>query len=111
MLNSIIIVSALVVLHFIADFILKSDYVARNKSKNNWVLLEHVTIYSLPFIAFISPLYALINAILHLCVDYVTSRLTGKLWASGEVYWFFAVIGLDQLLHILSLIWTYYLLF
>lgn len=104
-------VSMLLILHFISDFILQSDYVARNKSKDNKILLRHVFIYSVPFIIFISPLYGAINGTIHFGIDYVTSRLTGKLWASGKTHWFFVVIGFDQLLHVLSLIWTYELLF
>ncbi len=100
--------SALLTLHFIADFIMQSDYVARNKSKSNLVLLKHVTIYALPFMLLISPLYGTVNGVLHFIVDYFTSRLTGRLWGAGKVHWFFVTIGFDQLLHALILIWTYY---
>ena len=97
--------------HFVADFMLQSDYMAKNKSKSNKVLLLHVSVYALPFMFIISPLYGIINGILHFGVDYVTSRRSSKLWADGEVHWFFVVIGFDQLLHILMLMWTYHLLF
>ena len=100
----------ILILHFIADFILQSDYVPQNKSKSNKVLLQHIVIYGLPFLL-ISPLYAIVNAILHGIVDYNTSRLSSKLWAKKEVHWFFVVIGADQLLHMLALIWTYKLMF
>ena len=106
-----LIIADLLVIHFVTDFVLQSNYVAQNKSKSNWVLLQHVLIYSTPFTLLISPLYGLINGILHFGIDYFTSRLSGKLWARGEVHNFFVVIGFDQLLHALSLIGTYYLLF
>lgn len=98
-------------IHFVADFLLQSDYMAKNKSKSNTILFYHVSVYSIPFMFIISPLYGIINGILHFGVDYVTSRRSSKLWADGKVHWFFVVIGFDQLLHILMLMWTYYLLF
>ena len=101
----------LLVLHWVADFVLQSDRVAQNKSKSNLVLLEHITIYSLPFILFFGPVFAIVNAIIHGLVDYYTSRLTSKLWADGQVHNFFVVIGFDQLLHISTLVITYNLLF
>ncbi len=110
-METYIIIAILLITHFIADFVLQEDRVAKGKSKSNWILAEHVTIYMLPFIFIVSPLYALINGILHFAIDYFTSRLTGKLWAEGRVHDFFVVIGFDQLLHALSLIGTYYLMF
>ena len=96
-------------IHFIADFVLQSDRVAKGKSKDSWVLLEHGTIYMIPLLL-ISPMYALVNASIHITIDYFTSRLSGKLWARGEVHNFFVVIGFDQLLHVLTLLWTYKLI-
>lgn len=97
----------LVWLHFVADFVLQSDKMAKGKSKDNVILLSHVAVYSLPFLYF-GIMYAIVNVFLHFCIDYVTSRATGKLWAKGEVHWFFVVIGLDQALHLTSLILTYH---
>ena len=106
-----LIVAVLIAIHFVADFVLQSDWMARNKSKDNKALLLHVSVYSIPFMVLISPLYGVINGILHFGIDYFTSRLSGRLWARGEVHNFFVIIGFDQLLHALSLIGTYYLLF
>lgn len=96
-------------LHFIADFILQSDRVATGKSKSNLILLEHVAIYSLPFMV-LGFEYAVANAMLHFVVDWLTSRLTSSLWKRGERHWFFVVIGLDQAIHLTCLIATYELL-
>ena len=104
-------ISIILVIHFVADFVLQSDWMAKNKSKDNKALLLHVSVYSIPFMLLISPLYGLINGILHFAIDYTTARLSSKLWARGDVHNFFVVIGFDQLLHALSLLWTYYLLF
>lgn len=99
-LNSII---GLLILHFISDFILQSDWMAQNKSNSNKVLGLHVLTYSIPFLL-IGPTFAVVNGIFHFITDYVTSRITKRLWAKKEVHWFFVIIGLDQLLHYIVLL-------
>lgn len=84
---------------------------ATNKSKSNLALLSHVTAYTIPFMVIISPLYGLVNGVIHFIIDYNTSRVSSKLWADKKTHWFFVTIGFDQLLHALTLIWTYKLLF
>ena len=106
-LKTIIII---LIIHFIADFVLQSSWMAQNKSKSNIALLTHVLVYMVPFLL-IGFWYALLNAFLHFIIDYNTSRLTSKLWAEGKVHWFFVVIGLDQTLHFICLFSTYILLF
>lgn len=51
----IITVIFIMTIHFIADFILQSDWMAKNKSKSNKALLAHVSIYTL-VLAIISPI-------------------------------------------------------
>jgi len=100
------IVLLLVWLHFIADFVFQSDYMAQNKSKSNQVLLLHVLVYSLPFYI-IGWEFALLNGAMHFVVDYITSRITSRLWAKKEVHWFFVVVGLDQAIHMTCLFVSY----
>lgn len=92
-------------LHFIGDFILQTDAMAKNKSTSLKWLAHHVTVYSLP-LYFIGWKFALTNAGLHLCVDFVTSKITSRLWSAGKTHWFFVVIGLDQFIHASCLILT-----
>ncbi len=107
---SLEIILALVWLHFFCDFILQSDRVAKEKSKDNAVLLEHVLIYGAPFLVF-GLEYATINAILHGMIDFVTSRMTSRLWARSQRHWFFVTIGFDQALHLTCLLATYQWMF
>ena len=102
--------------HFIGDFILQSDYHAQGKSKNSWILAQHVAMYSIPFIALglfipISIAWIVFNAIAHFSTDFVTSRITSKLWAEKKVHWFFVTIGADQSIHFTTLFASYYDLF
>lgn len=103
-------VLALVWMHTFADFFLQTDKMAINKSSSNRWMAIHVGVYSLVFVIF-SPLFALVNFILHFMTDYVSSRLTTRLWKSGERHWFFVVIGVDQALHMTALLLTYKYMF
>jgi hypothetical protein len=97
-------------LHFTADFILQSEFMAKGKSKSNKILLYHVSIYSIPFIL-IGPLYAAVNGALHFVVDYITARMTTKYWEQKRISLFFNVIGFDQVLHFTILMVTYNYMF
>lgn len=125
---------SVLVVHFIADFLLQSDWMAVNKSKSNAALTAHVTVYAACFLVF-GIHFAAVTFYLHWITDYFTSRWTSKLWFfkyvcsycgepwdthdCGKVdgpfwtyvhskrHWFFVVIGLDQLIHFFTLAVTY----
>ena len=95
-------------IHFIADFLLQSHWMAVNKSKQLRPLLIHVGVYSLTlFCVFWDPKWVLINGAAHLAVDAITSRVVSRLFAKKDYHWGFAVIGLDQLLHTSILLGTW----
>lgn len=96
----------LVWLHFVADFVLQSDRVAVGKSGSNKILVEHVLIYSLPFVWF-GWQFVAVNAVAHFATDYVTSRITSRLWKEQRRHGFFVVIGADQAIHLSTLFATY----
>lgn len=102
---------ALLTTHFVADFILQSDWMATNKSKRWDALALHVTIYSACFLPF-GLVFAGVTWALHFVTDAITSRITSRLWffryelmrdawmpIDGKRHWFFVAIGADQLIH------------
>lgn len=95
-------------IHWVADFICQSDWMAKNKSSSNEALALHVLTYTfvLTVLTGFSGKYAIINGLAHFCIDYVTSRVSSKQWKLGNVHNFFVVIGFDQMLHVMMLIYT-----
>ena len=111
----------ILIIHWIADFILQTDSQAKDKSKEWKPLLQHTFNYSMVWLIvgmcvhlfimkFNFPLFALITFIAHTITDYFTSRLNSKLWAEGKVHNFFVSIGFDQILHYVQLFLTYWIL-
>lgn len=97
---------ALIWAHTFADFVLQSDKMAINKSSSNRWLALHVGIYAICLVPF-GVTFALVNFAAHFCTDWVTSRITSRLWKAGERHWFFVVIGIDQALHMSALLLAY----
>lgn len=95
----------LIWLHFLSDFVLQSDKMALNKSSDFKYLSLHCLVYSLPFVL-ISWKFAFVNGVLHLIVDFFSSKYTAYLWREEKTHWFFAVIGFDQSIHLSCLIIT-----
>lgn len=106
----------LILIHIIGDFFLQGTKLSVNKSSKSLSLLQHVGIYTLTLII-LSPLwlgltivqglvFSVINGLLHLLVDYITSKKKLKFWSNNENK-YITFVGLDQVLHILILIITY----
>ncbi len=115
----------IVLLHFIGDFVLQSNWMALNKSRNNWALLSHVLTYTsvitiggcvlwykVPFDINLIVAWVLANGLLHFITDYITSRINARLWKLDNKAWFFTIIGFDQVIHYACLFftssWIYY---
>jgi hypothetical protein len=113
---NIYIVLFILLVHWIADFIIQTDEQAKGKSKNWSDLLSHTISYSCcwllltPFLLYNVVWFILITFIGHTITDYFSSRLNSKLWARGSVHNFFVSVGFDQLLHFTQLLLTYQLL-
>lgn len=104
--------------HFVCDFILQTDGMAQGKSSSNVWLGKHIAVYTGTLLFILAwkyaiagaLLYCLVNGAAHFATDYVTSRITKKLWATKQVHNFFVVIGFDQAIHLTTLIATLFLL-
>lgn len=99
----------LVAMHFLADFVLQTDWMAINKSKRWDALAIHAGIYAVTFV-FFGVEFMWITFVTHFVTDAITSRITSLLWRKNERHWFFVVIGADQLIHYVTLALTYNLL-
>ena len=119
---NLVVVLVILFSHWVADFVMQTDEQAKNKSSSNMWLLKHVISYflwmlivagnlfrgfelTLPNNQFIE--WLLMNTILHFVVDYITSRVSKKLYEKGDVHNFFVVIGFDQFLHVSCLLVTF----
>ena len=102
-------------IHFVADFLLQSDWMAMNKSKSLIPLTTHVAIYTGAFLVFGIWYFPLVDVLLfcgitfvaHLLTDLYGSKLTSSLFKQKRHRAFFNVIGFDQLLHAIQLILCY----
>lgn len=66
--------------HFVADFLLQTNWMAVNKSKRWDALAAHVAVYSLFFALFWGWQFGLITFAAHFVTDAITSRITRRLW-------------------------------
>ncbi len=119
MQDGLILACIIVAIHWLADFVLQSQWMSLNKSKNSLALLTHVAIYTTVWFAagffhFTGwkslLLFTGITFITHFCIDYVTSRLSSKYFAAGQSRRGFMVVGFDQLLHYIQLFLCFHFL-
>lgn len=125
-------ISIIFCLHFVGDFLLQSRSMGRNKGKSILWLFAHVFVYTTflfwgwsSFIGFSEYSFYVMFGVYHLIfithflTDLITSKISGyayikctdnnlskKLKYRWE-YMFWSIIGLDQLIHIISLILIY----
>lgn len=112
---------SVILAHWISDFVLQSNWMATNKSKSNRALGAHVVTYTVSMgllLAIMQPgffmgsglpafvSWVIANGALHFITDYMTSRITGRLWANGRTHDFFVAVGLDQMIHYACLFYT-----
>ena len=92
--------------HYVADFVLQTRWMGENKSKNMTAMLAHIFVYTAA-ISIFGIKFAVINGILHLITDLISSKLSGRAYVNKNMGQFWDVIGMDQLIHTLTLILTY----
>jgi hypothetical protein len=113
--------------HWLFDFYFQTDEMAKNKSKCTDALMSHVAVYSigLLFMLVLNGMFFLsdsvgtflmsmgmvgfvvINTIAHFVTDWVTSRATSALYKEERYHDFFVVIGVDQMIHYITLFGTF----
>lgn len=103
--------ASLFILHWLSDYVWQSRKNADAKWNDVRALVDHVSMYVLPFTVFVymyAPTFAagwmFVNYLWlsHLAVDYFTSKATHKYYEQKNYKMFFVVLGADQLLHILT---------
>jgi len=116
----------IIITHWIADFIFQAETWALGKSKKITPLLKHTLTYSIMWFLpvyfmtdelFDSVIFVMITFITHTITDYFTSKIVSKRFDKGHYgspipnFGAFTIIGLDQVLHYLQLIITWFVLF
>src|SRR5215468_9749457 len=113
---------ALLFVHWVGDFVLQSHWMSVNKSKRVDALLLHAATYTgvllvgTGLILGVHKIASLllfvgVNGLLHLATDFVTSRITSGLWQQKREHDFFVLVGLDQLIHQVTLATTLWFIF
>lgn len=117
----------ILIIHWIADFVMQTDKEAKGKSESFIILLQHAGSYTGVFVfcllaitAIAGPVapavftflmeFAFITFISHAAIDYYTSRVHKKLYMEKKHHEFFTSIGFDQLLHYIQLFTTFTIL-
>lgn len=100
----------LVILHFVGDFMLQGDRVALNKRGVNAEMIQHgiicATLFALPL--YRSPAINLIYGTLfifftHVVIDAIRVEIGKKYKLNPNSHNFWALLGIDQILHITCL--------
>lgn len=102
--------------HYVADYVVQTEWQAENKWQDNLALWSHCSTYTVCLMipalliwGFSAAPFILLNYGLHFATDYCTSRVTHSLWEQRRTHDFFVVLGLDQLIHQLTLAATMWL--
>lgn len=118
-----LIVSYLLFAHWFSDFLMQDSWMGENKSHNIIALLSHTFIYSIAmglFIAIGADCFKLFGDVYwyfpiqfsglmfatHTIIDFISSKITSKLYKNKKYRAFFNVIGLDQLLHFITIFYA-----
>jgi len=113
---------ALLAVHWLGDFVFQSHWMSVNKSKRLDALSLHAVTYTVTLLVGsglvlgvrqieILVLFVGANGILHFATDFVTSRITSHLWCQRREHDFFVMVGLDQLVHQVTLATTLWFIF
>ncbi len=119
---SLLEIFAILIIHWIADFLCQTTNQATKKSESFSALIGHTWTYSVIWywVCFLLAMgeilpasilwFPLITFIFHTLTDYYTSKICKKFYVDNNLYGFFSTIGFDQILHYVQLFLTYQLL-
>ena len=121
-INTILVILWLIFSHWVADFICQDEAWALKKKESFVSLLKHTLTYSciitamfFNYLSLIGLLYFFIGTLVsHTFIDYFTSKIVGKRFADKHLgsaipnMGAFTIIGFDQVLHYISMIFLLY---
>lgn len=131
-LSIILTIIYILIAHFFGDFVMQSNEMAKGKATSIYWLTRHVFSYCKTFfvfsilyffililcggkcdigLAWLIILYIFINSILHWVTDYFTSKQVKKFFDKNDYHNGFIVIGIDQVIHMITLILSFYFIF
>lgn len=106
-------------IHFLADFGLQTHQQATLKGSSSKFLTYHVGVYSSVWIIALLSYgvgiedvmkFVALTFLFHFLTDWITSRIGKPFWANNDYHNGFVVVGFDQLLHYLQLIYCWKLI-
>ena len=116
------ILSCVICFHFICDFIFQFRDHAEKKSNNIKALLSHTAIYTMQVggltclllllvgdrnsFNYFTEFHILLFAT-HTATDFITSKVTAHAYKNNKIKLFWSIIGIDQMLHMLQIIYLY----
>jgi membrane-bound metal-dependent hydrolase YbcI (DUF457 family) len=109
----------ILLIHFLADFGLQTHEQSQLKSYSLTYLFYHVGVYSLVITLSVfvysgdfevSFKFGMLTFLLHYLTDFITSRIGKPFWEKEDYHNGFVVVGFDQVLHYIQLIYTFKLL-
>lgn len=100
--------------HFIGDYVLQPRWMGDKKHKDESILFLHGTVYSITLMIFLLFTFTvpqililgILNGVLHVVVDAVTSNLSHYFYGQERYKMFFIVIGIDDLIHLYTIFAT-----
>jgi|APSaa5957512576_1039674.scaffolds.fasta_scaffold03230_17 hypothetical protein len=110
----------ILLIHFLGDFVLQTHEQAKEKHKSPEMLTYHVLTYSFIWLIamyvwtdniWYSVYFTCITFVTHWIIDLFSSNIGKPFWRDKDYHNGFVVVGADQVLHYLQLIFTYKLLF
>lgn len=117
---------SIVIIHWIADFVLQDEKWAIGKSTSIQKLVKHTSLYSITWVPFLwlfygdlnnALLFGFVTFIAHTLTDYYTSKIVKNRFDQGHYgsaipnLGGYSMIGLDQVFHYIQLVVTWNLIF